>query len=236
MSDHIFVRDEAVRHVRYSDRRAKTFAAAGSSFTACDFTNVRWTDCGWGAGRTPALYSDCNFDGAHLQARVPGIARFERCTFRNVRLRNWHCDAVEFVDCVFTGTLTAMVFHGSLEDPYTAFLSRTRNEFHGNDFSGARLEDVGFRGGIDLTRQILPEQDNLLLVLDALAAVARVEGLINVWDDMDNRARAQGLIRFLRRLTDSGQLQLLLEADDLRKVFGPVVWARVQPALASERA
>lgn len=233
MSDRLFVNGEVHVGTDFSGVKVKRFSAAASTFDGCDFRNVRWEDCGWGEGTTPTIYRDCVFDGARLQARAPGFARFERCSFRDVRLENWYCNAVEVVDCVFSGRLKTVVFDGSLPEHKVALMGRTTNEFHGNDFSGARFIDVGFRGGIDLTRQQLPDQADLLLVHDARAAVARVEGAINVWDDLDNRARAQGLLRFLHRGIHGGQEQLLLEPDDLRKVFGAAVWERVEPALTS---
>lgn len=235
MSERIFIRCEERIGDDFTGAREKRFGAAASQFTSCNFSKVRWSDCTWGEGKVPTVYRDCIFDGAQLQARVPGAARFERCSFRDVKLRNWNCDGLEFVDCVFTGNLHTIVFNGSPPEPYRSSLGRHHNEFVGNDFSGARFTDVGFRGGIDLTLQRLPRQDNLLLVHDAVQAVARAEGLINVWNDLENRARAQGLLRFLRRLTDSGQRQLLLEADDLEKVFGTAVWDRVQRALRPDQ-
>jgi hypothetical protein len=111
-----------------------------------------------------------------------GLSRFVRCSFRNVNIRNWLCFAVELIDCTFSGKLQQAVFNGTPLAQKRALLGRDRNEFHGNDFSAADLIDVGFRTGIDLTRQRLPSGPEYLYLPNAREAVGRARSGIMRWD------------------------------------------------------
>lgn len=97
---------------------------------------------------------ECTFDGARIAFGPGGYARFVRCSFRNVALRDWFAFTVELVDCIFscifTGRLEGAFFIGTVPDQDVPIVGRTRNEFAGNDFSDMDLRDVAFRTGIDL--------------------------------------------------------------------------------------
>lgn len=91
---------------------------------------------------------------------------------------------------------------------------RPVNEFHGNDFSGAELIDVSFRG-IDLSRRRLPTGDGYLYLPDAEAATERALALIG------DRPEGPEVEKFLRgtlgREIAFGQRQLLLRQADFGK-------------------
>ncbi|MFI7603476.1 hypothetical protein [Actinoplanes sp. NPDC049681] len=97
---------------------------------------------------------------------------------RDVDIRGLGDDHLELVDCVFTGKLRTTVFWDAAPQPeaekryqwalrlfaregrpepsdYRKLARRPSNEFRGNDFSGAELIDVSFRG-IDLSQQRRP--------------------------------------------------------------------------------
>ncbi|MFN2537801.1 MAG: hypothetical protein ABR549_06560 [Mycobacteriales bacterium] len=231
MTDRLVIENQSLLEADLSSRKVKAFCAIASTFDRCDFRGVRWRDGGMGAGMTPSVYRDCVFDGARIQANPPGRARFERCSFRDVVLKDWYCFNIEMIDCVFTGRIEHSYFNGRARQPDETFGT---NEFHGNDFSGAKLVDVGFRTGIDLRLQRLPEDEDLLYVWDGPEAVARAEGAVNTWSDLESRRRAQGLLEHLRRELDGQQRQLIIEVGDTRKVFGDAVVDRVFPALINE--
>lgn len=75
---------------------------------------------------------------------------------RNVRLEKWLCNEAGFIDCVFTGTLRSINFNRELDKEARAQLGRKENTYTGNDFSGATLEWVAFKGGVDLTASGCP--------------------------------------------------------------------------------
>jgi uncharacterized protein YjbI with pentapeptide repeats len=111
----------------------------------------------FGSGKVESIYLDCTFDDSRFSAVTPGIARFERCSFRNVDVSEFLGMGIEMVDCKFSGIIRKGSFNGAVAGRYADYLGRTRNEFRGNDFSAVRLGDFDFRTGIDLTQQVLPD-------------------------------------------------------------------------------
>lgn len=85
----------------------------------------------------PTEFVECSFDGAFLKDVSPGRSTFRRRSFRDVKIFNFRCHEAEFIDCVFTGRIRHAIFDATLWN--SEGLGRTRNEYRGNDFSGARL-------------------------------------------------------------------------------------------------
>jgi hypothetical protein len=156
------VSDKSFRGERWPD-----FIAIGSTFNRCDFSNTRFEQVCFGAGLNQSRYVECCFDGTEIDASNPGNARFERCTFRDAKIQVFRGLDVEFIDCLFSGVIKKGFFNGTPHrDTVAPPLSRTQNEFHGNDFSNAKLIDIGFRSGIDLSLQRLPKGDDYIYVED----------------------------------------------------------------------
>lgn len=212
----IVLKHERLRGVDYSGRTVDGFCAVGSRLEGCRFNNFRVRSCPcFGAGREMSEFVDCSFDGAHLDMGSGGCARFVRCSFRNVVLRDWRCDRVEMIDCVFSGRIKTAIFNGTVPVEERSFLHRERNEFHGNDFSGVDLIDVAFRRGIDLTQQRLPAGPQYLYLPDAAAALEPTESNIVGWQEGKQRQTAMAFIRGLcEDVRGGGQRQLLLRADN----------------------
>lgn len=168
-------------------------------------------DATFGAGSVASVYLDCSFDGSRLRAPSPGIARFERCTFRDVKLREVIAMDLEFVDCIFTGRADKCVFNGTVRDSRRAMLGRSRNEFRGNDFAAMEFRDVSFRTGIDLSQQQLPSGPAYLYVADAQAAIAYARRVVSGWEDDQKRTAGLAILRRLERAASDGQGQMLLE-------------------------
>ena len=213
------IRENSVnlRHVHargasYAGRTLEKFCSVGCRFMGCQFERMRINDAAFGSGMEMSEYVDCVFDGLRFD-HATGNARFVRCSFREVDLRSWYCYAVEMIDCVFTGRLEEMVFHGTVSPAKRAFLHRERNEFHGNDFSGVDLIDVAFRRGIDLTQQRLPAGPQYLYLPDAAAALAHAQSVAAGWR-VELREEALAVIRTCRSSVDGGQRQLLLRPDN----------------------
>jgi hypothetical protein len=213
---------------------------------------MRVDDASFGAGVEQSEYVDCSFDRSRLTPHGGGYARFVRCSFRDVIIRNWDCYHVDLVDCVFTGVLRSVRFWGrtpaewrhSDYEAYVRFslkegrgqppdsvrelMLRADNEYHGNDFSSADLVDVSFRGGIDLSAQRLPSGDGYLYVPDAPDAIDRALALV---DQRVPPELAADVVRFLRdilgRTVETGQHQLLLRDTNFasRKIVPPDIIA-----------
>jgi len=175
----------------FSGRTLESFSVSESTFESCRFDRLRLTRnyAQLGNGQKQAVYRDCSFDGAKIHGMgIGGFYRFERCSFRNVDLRNWFCaGAIDIVDCVFTGKLRKAVFMGAPPDEMRAQYRRDRNEFCGNDFSGAQLFDVGFRNGIDLTQQRLPMGPDYLYIPEAAGTLRAAWAEAITWTELEIR-------------------------------------------------
>jgi len=161
------VNRQSISNEGFCGERWPEFIAIGSIFNRCDFSDTRFEQVCFGHGLNQSRYVDCCFDGTEIDASTPGNARFERCTFRYAKIQEFKGLNVEFIDCFFSGLIKEGLFNGTpRRDTVTPRLSRTQNEFHGNDFSNAELIDIGFRSGIDLSLQRLPKGDDYIYVED----------------------------------------------------------------------
>lgn len=212
--DRVFLDHVELSDADFSGRKLVQLAVAGSRLVGCRFENVRVRGASMGAGRKMSHYVECSFDGARMTMGPGGYARFERCSFQDVDLRDWFCFAVEMIDCRFTGRLRKGIFNGSVPEDQRQVTGRSRNEFHGNDFSGMELIGVTFRTGIDLSRQLLPVGSEYLYMVDAAVGVQRARAAVTAWHDLAARREALTLIDILAAEVSGGQRQMLLRRDD----------------------
>lgn len=164
-----------VSNVRFTGQRVFDFGAEGAEFINCTFVNCEFENgtLGYLPG---AVYANCDFVGIDFQHVDPGVSRFDHCAFESGRVSGWRATAAEFVGCSFTGRVVDSVFFGRPFGAYAKPLAgiRTRNEFVGNNFSAAELEDVDFREGIDLDLQEWPHSDAYAVIHDWPARVAAI--------------------------------------------------------------
>ena len=147
---------------------------------------------------------------------VGGLARFEHCSFRDVRIKSWYAFTVELIDCTFSGELRGGFFNGTpLEEQQNG--GDVRNEFHGNDFSQMDLIDVGFRTGIDLTRQNLPVGPHYLYLENAAEVLRLARREIVGWTDLELRQPALRLLQSDEDAVAKGQVQLFFDLREPRK-------------------
>ena len=184
--------------VDFSNLSLEGYDAKGSVFERCDFTRAVFTEASLSLP-PPSIYHDCIFDRADLRQCRPGLARFERCSFDHARIDGWPSWHAEFVDCTFSGRLRGIEFSGGMNPTEYRLPGATRhpNEFRGNDFSGARLIDVEFTGGIDLGAQKLPTGPEYHRFDIRPETVARVEASIPSLP-ADEQERARHLLKWLR--------------------------------------
>jgi hypothetical protein len=161
------------------------------------------------------------FDRSRIRFNPGGLARFERCSFRDVDLRDWTCFETELVDCVFTGRMRRSFFNGTVREELVEALGRTSNEFRGNDFSGMDLIDVGFRTGIDLSLQRLPTGEQYVYLADAERALQRARERVIA----SGRVRLRGehgdvvpVIDVALKNVRNGQRQVLVRKDDYSRI------------------
>jgi uncharacterized protein YjbI with pentapeptide repeats len=228
----LIIKDQ-VEDVDYSDQKVDYVAVTASRLRRCRFERLRLVEAALSGGGVVSEYVDCSFDGSQFTIVLPGSARFTRCTFRQVTINEWLGDQAELIDCVFTGTIKKTVFWGrqwgegpgrveslrALREkqglpPMTpeqeAVLLRESNEFRGNDFSGATLRGVSFRGGIDLAAQRLPAGPDYLLLSYAAHAIAHAVEAVTGWPDDERRKLGHRLLNVIASELKHGQSQVLI--------------------------
>jgi hypothetical protein len=173
-----------------------------------------------GSGEKPSVYVDCVFDRSRIRFNPGGLARFERCSFRDVELRDWMSFETELIDCVFTGKMRRSFFNGRAGSAATPGLDRDQNEFRGNDFSGMEFTDVGFRTGVDLRLQRLPVGPQYVYLKDAGPALDRARDLVVASGEV-RLVGATGdrvpVIDHYRESVQEGQKQILVSRNDYRR-------------------
>ncbi len=214
-SDELLTVDhKKVRGADYSGRKLTSFTSLGSRFESCRFEDMRIEDAGLGAGMEMSGYTDCGFDRTRID-HATGHARFVRCSFRDVDIRYWIAASSEFVDCVFSGRVSAG-FRGTIPNAETRqYLRRERNEFHGNDFSEADLVECDFMGGIDLTQQRLPTGGDYLYLADGPTVLRRLHEEVEAWEEGPVQRRAIAFVKSLEVFVGTGQQQLFLRESDV---------------------
>jgi hypothetical protein len=201
----------------FSGRKLDQMLVSAGSFTRCEFTDMRIGNWVTGAARTTVTtYTECVFDRSRIRFNPGGLARFERCSFRDVDLRDWMCFETELIDCLFTGQMRRSFFNGTVPEELMEALGRTSNEFRGNDFSEMDLLDVDFRTGIDLSLQRLPTGEQYVYLPDAESALQRAREQILA----SGRVRLRGahgevvpVIDVTLKTVRNGQRQQLLRKD-----------------------
>ena len=215
--EHMVFDHENARGVDYSGRILKQFGAVGCRFEHCRFDKMRIGDFSYGAGRETSQYIECTFDRLRF-GHGGGLARFVRCSFKDVDIRGWCSYKTEFIDCVFTGRLRTSIFYGTVPEEDRPWVGREKNEFQGNDFSGAELIDVAFRTGIDLERQRLPSGPDYLYIPDAPAAIERAKrGLADWMPGTELQREALILVEVYGDTVENGQNQLIIHIPDYLK-------------------
>ena len=223
--------------VDFSGTRFAQFTVHGSEFEECDFTDAVFeqlsmgTTClrgPWdGVGWPQSVFRDCVFRRTRFASSTFfGNVRFERCTFDRSRLRDQTSTyEAEFVDCVFLGRVRNVNFWGRPTDRQAA-LGRDRNDFTGNDFTGAELDYVALHH-IDLQAQGWPGLPGYALLDRISARVEAVLPLVEQWQDADHRKLARFSLEFL---ADTA----LMQNDDQALVSPLDMGRKLPPALREE--
>jgi uncharacterized protein YjbI with pentapeptide repeats len=195
----------------FSGRRFLNFTAVASAFVDCRFDRSTFKQACFGGGTGQSSYLRCSFDQTRITAVAPGNARFERCNFSGSVLTEFFAHDVEMIGCSFSGTFKKGLLHGRPLEPDV--VGRSQNSFYDNDFRAMDLQDVSFRNGIDLDRQLLPSGPPYLFVPSAENAVAEARADVLAWRDLEARRAALAILQGLESDVEGGQRQLLYRAD-----------------------
>jgi hypothetical protein len=179
----VVLKGVTAERVDFSGLSFWTFTAEDCRFIECDFSQVEVEWLPFANG--DSLFRDCRFDGARIGDF--GDVRLERCQFVDADLDGWFTWTADLVDCRFAGRLSGVVFNGR-----DAEGSRT-NEFVGNDFREADLDDVDFRD-IDLDAQLLPQGDEYIRQRSFQERVKAVRKIVKTWPQDVARADAEKML------------------------------------------
>jgi uncharacterized protein YjbI with pentapeptide repeats len=211
------LQDERLVGHTFSGSRFSDIWISGCQLERCDFSAVRADGFTPGVSDSggPSTYLDCVFDGAQMRLGPSGYGRFERCSFRNVDLRDWMWKGVDLVECTFTGSLRRTIMWGSTQD------GRRTNEVRDNDLSGARLIDFTFRGGVDVTAQRMPAGGAGVVIADLVAIFPAVRERVVRWPDLDERRELWVYIQGLELDLDTGQRSYWFNPEDFGRAQRP---------------
>jgi hypothetical protein len=181
--------------VDFSELRLWAFRAYGCQFVDCDFSGIRLEWLPFADGES--VFRRCRFHRAGISSGF-GDVLLDECDFEDADLRDWFATRADIVSCRFAGRVEQVVFFGSdPDDP------RSRNEFRGNDFRDADLEDVAFRFGIDLQEQLLPEGDAYVTLWSVRERVRAARSVIRHWEDESHGAEAEQMLDRVLRIYES---------------------------------
>jgi hypothetical protein len=113
--------------------------------------------------------------------------RLEECDLTEADLRGWFAYDAEIVNCRFGGRVTEVVFSGTDAE------ARRRNDFRGNDFRDAELDDVSF-SNVDLDAQLLPDSDLYVRLRHFPSRLADARAVVASWPDPERRREAESLL------------------------------------------
>lgn len=207
------------------------FSAEGMRFERCAFDGSVIRSGSFGAGRATSEYLGCSFNDAKIHMGPGGYATFVDCTFENVAIDSWFCFAVELVGCSFSGQLHKAVFNGCVPPEKRDAAGRSTNQFEGNDFSRAKLLDVAFRTGIDLSKQRLPSGPEYTYLEDAPSAVRQARITFNGLDGPDEKKCVRGTLAVMEEDVAAGQNQLLIRVNDYPRASRPSIQRLLRAAL-----
>lgn len=205
----------------FSERKLEHVSIHDCTFVRCDFRGLDARGVCLGAGQTQSVYDSCTFDGSRLWMGPAGTAFFVNCSFRNVRIMNWECDAVNLIDCTFSGVLRNCYFRGRQPNDWRGFVRGAANEIRGNDFSQCQMVQVYFIDGVDLSLQRLPTGPDDFYLPDASAATAAIRNEMDTWPAED-RTIGERFLQTIDRATAGGQVQIFGRVADYTRGYGDV--------------
>ena len=199
---------------RFGNLALDGFSVIESTLTRCVFERVRARSASLGEGSRQSVFEECTFSHCKLVFGAVGNVRLVRCRFESCRLKNIFGTDLEMVECDFPNTVIKKgAFHGNVTDSAQFRPRRSANEFRNNDFSGATMEDVDFRGGIDLHEQKLPTGADYVFIADTCKALDIARELQTSIEDNGERMRSNTLVSLLDFYSSHGQNTQLMRLD-----------------------
>lgn len=153
------------------------------------------------------VFRNCTFRKCRFRMQSVGWARFENCVFEDIDWRKTFMFKTDIVNCKFIGgRLLDLVINGESGGRHGEPLHV--NQIEDNDFSQTSLEGVGFRRGVDLTKQVLPTGPGYIYWPDAGEAMVKARAALDMLpDDSELREYAGSLVTVTADNYSDGQVQ-----------------------------
>ena len=198
---------QSVKFKSFSGKEISKFLAVESEFVGCSFEKMKIKNICFGAGDKQSRYINCVFDDSEFSSNVPGIARFENCSFKNIKIKKFFCVDIEMINCRMSGEIIQGNFVGIHRDIDGSI---SVNEFRDNDFTNLKLGDVGFIG-IDLTAQKLPVGSDFLVILNVEDFLTKVKAEIINIKDLGLSNSISNVISMIEMVNEGGNNQLFVD-------------------------
>lgn len=192
------------------------FRVWATKFNDCSFRETKLRGSALGAVQDGKrnVYSGVDFSGADLCETAYTATVFERCIFRNSKLKRIDFQTSTFTDCKFEGELHDVLFY---QRAYGGE-SFPPNEMLNVDFRQAKMHDIGFRG-LTLEHVKLPNDSDHIVIRNVAATLNGLIGTLNQQGD----TTAKKLIAFLnidREWRPLDQFQMVINLEDLAETVG----------------
>lgn len=236
MTTQIDLKAETIYAKSYAGLVLSRWSASGCRFFDCDFTNMRIKEMGFGVGSSPTLYERCVFDGSKYVQVAGLLCDFLDCSFEGVNFNKVQFVKSSFRHCRFAGTLSDVVFWGSIPPEMIRYYPARRIEFTDNDFSRCALQGVSFKGGIDLPRQRLPTSPSYSIVRADPRSLEHASEEVDRWPD-DERTFGRMMMEILAAEASLGQsLVFVREEDVVASPSDQKAWTRLAGLLAADES
>jgi uncharacterized protein YjbI with pentapeptide repeats len=199
----------------FSGKKVSKFLIVESKFVDCSFESMNIKDICFGAGTKKSTYVNCVFDNSIFSSNVPGIARFESCSFKNVTIKKLFGVEIELINCVFSGEFKQGNLVGVFRDVDG---STKRNEFQGNDFTNLEFLDVAF-SDINLTLQKFSRDKGYSVITDVDLFLLKAKELINSIEDFKVFDSANKVISIIELESEGGNNQLFIDKNNFPKLL-----------------
>jgi uncharacterized protein YjbI with pentapeptide repeats len=193
-------------------------------FAGCVFKNCLFEDfdfnlvsLGQGTIRNPGRISNTIFRKGRFREVSFDYPLIENCTFDcDISRTDFH--GSRFENCAFSGRLKGVFFNGRAK-PYGERLSLLpdglvpENKMINVDFRMAKMEEVEFRQGVDLSKCLFPEE--VVFIPDAPKTLRNVLQVVENWEGMDlefGLMVVKGMLDHIEYRGDQKQLAINVEA------------------------
>jgi hypothetical protein len=212
----ISFKDREFKNEIISNRRLESLNIINARVNDCIFENLDINELLTGGGKTESFLENCRFINSKFNF-LGGFATLINCSFENVTIGEMFALRMQFINCKFSGKLKKVVFNARVPKSYRVLVGRDKNIFEGNDLSEAFFDDVGFRGGIDFTKQKMPKTDDYVYIYDPEIIKRAKNRLLEV----KNKNYTEDLLSWINGMEydmERGQKHFFIKLSDFTKI------------------